>query len=96
MAILKCENLSFAYDGVKVFEDLSFTVDEGDIVCIVGENGVGKSTLVKGILGLKKPSEGTITFADGIRSRVGYLPQQVQTQDDFPASVYKHIGIAPI
>ena len=89
MAILKCENLSFAYDGVKVFEDLSFTVNEGDIVCIVGENGVGKSTLVKGILGLKKPSEGTITFADGVRSRVGYLPQQVQTQDDFPASVYE-------
>ena len=59
------------------------------VIGVAGGTGSGKSTLVKGILGLKKPSEGTITFADGIRSRVGYLPQQVQTQDDFPASVYE-------
>ena len=89
MAILECKNLSFAYDGVTVFEGLSFNVSEGDVLCVVGENGVGKSTLVKGILGLKKPSCGTIEFAEGERSRVGYLPQYMSVQDDFPASVYE-------
>lgn len=89
MAILRCENLSFAYDGVTILENLSFEVMDGDILCIVGENGVGKSTLVKGILGLKKPVSGSITFKDGVRSRVGYLPQQTAQKDDFPASVYE-------
>lgn len=89
MAIIKCEKLSFAYDGVTVFDNLSFEVNEGDILCIVGENGVGKSTLVKGILGLKKPTEGSITFSSDSRSRVGYLPQYTSSQNDFPASVYE-------
>ena len=46
MSLLKCENLSFAYDGVTVVSNLNFTVEEGNYLCIIGENGAGKSTLI--------------------------------------------------
>ena len=88
MSLLKCENLSFAYDGVTVVRDLNFTVDEGDYLCIIGENGAGKSTLIKGLLRLKKPSAGKVELGEGLRAtEIGYLPQQTQIQKDFPASV---------
>jgi len=88
MALLKCENLRFSYEGHIVFEDLSFNVQSGDYLLIVGENGSGKSTLVKGILGLKQPDSGKIIFGDGLmKNQIGYLPQQADIQKDFPASV---------
>lgn len=88
MAILKCENASFAYDGRTVLENVSFSLDAGAYLCVVGENGSGKSTLIKGLLGLKAPESGTISYLDGLRStEIGYLPQQTRTQRDFPASV---------
>ena len=88
MSLLKCENLSFAYDGVTVVRDLNFTVEEGDYLCIIGENGAGKSTLIKGLLRLKKPSAGKVELGEGLRAtEIGYLPQQTQIQKDFPASV---------
>ena len=88
MSLLKCENLSFAYDGVTVVRDLNFTVEEGNYLCIIGENGAGKSTLIKGLLRLKKPSAGRVELGQGLRAtEIGYLPQQTQIQKDFPASV---------
>lgn len=88
MAILKCENASFAYDGRTVLENVSFSLDAGNYLCVVGENGSGKSTLIKGLLGLKAPESGTISYLDGLRStEIGYLPQQTRAQRDFPASV---------
>ena len=88
MAILKCENLSFAYDGRTVLEDVNFSLNAGDYLCVVGENGSGKSTLIKGLLGLKAPRSGSIEFGEGLKStEIGYLPQQTLLQRDFPASV---------
>ncbi|MBQ3842758.1 MAG: metal ABC transporter ATP-binding protein [Ruminiclostridium sp.] len=77
------------YEGVTAFEGLTFSVEEGDFVCIVGENGSGKSTLIKGLLGLKKHSGGSIVF-DGVKPKeIGYLPQQTAAQKDFPATVWE-------
>ena len=88
MSLLKCENLSFAYDGVTVVSNLNFSVEEGNYLCIIGENGAGKSTLIKGLLRLKKPSAGRVEMGEGLRAtEIGYLPQQTQIQKDFPASV---------
>ena len=88
MALIKCENLSFAYSGETVLSGVSFAVNPGDYLCVVGENGSGKSTLVRGLLGLKEPSGGTISYGDGLKpNEIGYLPQQTEVQRDFPASV---------
>ncbi|MBO4338410.1 MAG: ABC transporter ATP-binding protein [Clostridia bacterium] len=88
MAQVKCENVSLAYDGMKIVSDLNFEVNKGDYLCIVGENGSGKSTLVKTLLGLKTPADGSISFGDGLtQDEIGYRPQQTSAQKDFPASV---------
>lgn len=90
MAILSCRELSFAYEGRTVLENVNFEIAQGDYLCIVGENGSGKSTLMKGLLGLKAPSRGTVSFGDGLRqTEIGYLPQQSEMQRDFPASVFE-------
>ncbi len=87
MQLLKCENIHMNYDSTKAVNGVSFSVDEGDFLCIVGENGAGKSTLLKGILGLQKISEGRVIFNGIKKSEIGYLPQRTQVQKDFPAAV---------
>ena len=90
MPLIKCENLSFAYSGETVLSGVGFEVNAGDYLCIVGENGSGKSSLVRGILGLKEPSGGSISYGGGLRpDGIGYLPQQTEAQRDFPASVFE-------
>lgn len=88
MAQLRCKNLSVGYEDGIVVSDVSFELNKGDYVCIVGENGAGKSSLLKGILGLAQIKGGAIEYGDGLtRLDVGYLPQQKEYQKNFPATV---------
>ena len=90
MELLKCTGLRLGYEGRAVAEGISFTVSEGDYLCIVGENGSGKSTLVKTLLGLQPPLAGSIEKSEALRRAggvIGYLPQQTPVQRDFPATV---------
>ncbi|MBP1544319.1 MAG: ATP-binding cassette domain-containing protein, partial [Oscillospiraceae bacterium] len=88
MALINTQNITLSYENMTVIDDMSFTVGQGDYLCIVGENGSGKSTLMKALLGLKKPVSGSIGFGDGLKQReIGYLPQQTGAQKDFPANV---------
>lgn len=90
MALITCQNVSFAYDGNVVVSGLDFQIQSGDYLCIVGENGSGKSTLIKGLLRLKMPQSGSILMGQGLQAtEIGYLPQQTAAQKDFPASVYE-------
>jgi len=90
MSYLTLEGISLAYEGRTVIKELSFTVDPGDYICIVGENGTGKTTLVRSLVGLKRPVNGRITFGDGLSRRdIGYVPQNILTGADFPATVYE-------
>jgi branched-chain amino acid transport system ATP-binding protein len=61
-ATLQVSELNAGYGKVPVLRDVSFQVDEGEVVAIIGPNGAGKSTLLKTISGLIKPSSGEITF----------------------------------
>ncbi|MDD3335601.1 MAG: ABC transporter ATP-binding protein [Eubacteriales bacterium] len=90
MALITCDNVSFAYEGHVVVKDLSLSIEPGEYLCILGENGSGKSTLVKGLLGLLSPIKGKVTYQDGFRhTEIGYLPQRAELQKDFPASVWE-------
>lgn len=83
-----CENVALGYENHIVSQNISFSVAQGDYLCIVGENGAGKSTLMKAILGLHLPVSGSLFFGDDLRqNEIGYLPQQTSLQRDFPASV---------
>ena len=87
MSLIECENVSMNYDNAKAVDNVSFSVEDGDFLCIVGENGTGKSTLLKGILGLQKLDSGTIMFSGITNKDIGYLPQRTVVQKDFPATV---------
>lgn len=60
MSILQIDHLHFAYNGSRVIRDVSFTVDKGDLLGLIGPNGSGKTTLLKLIDGILHPEEGTI------------------------------------
>lgn len=89
MPQISCKNVSITYKDNVVVKDLSFDISAGEYVCIVGKNGTGKSSIVKAILGLTKHS-GHIKFCNGLKqAEIGYLPQQSESQEDFPASVFE-------
>lgn len=62
MSEMSVRGLSFGYGGNPVFSDISFDLDRPELVCIVGPNGVGKTTLVKCLNRLLRPSSGTVTL----------------------------------
>lgn len=88
MTLFSCKDLTLGYDGRAVVENLNFEAEKGDYLCIIGENGTGKSTLIKTLLGLNKPLSGEIKReASFSPRRIGYMPQKTPMQKDFPASV---------
>lgn len=85
-----CQDLSIGYSNITLQEHINFSISQGSYTCVIGENGVGKSTLIKTLLGLVPPLAGTITIGDHSKGTdIGYLPQQTQVQKDFPASVFE-------
>jgi len=90
MTQLKIDKVSLGYDGNIVVKDISFDVNKGDYLCIIGENGTGKTTLLKSLLNLHGICDGEITLGEDFkRTDLGYLPQHRDVQKDFPASVYE-------
>lgn len=87
MNLIDVKNITMGYEGMPVLSNLSFTIEQGDYLCIVGENGSGKTTLMKGILGLNSPVKGSIVYNGVNKNQIGYLPQKKNIQKDFPASV---------
>ncbi len=88
MILIKAIDLTLAYDGHVAAEHVGFTCSSGDYLSVVGENGTGKSTLLKAITGEIKPAAGLLDIAPEVRKAgIGYLPQQSKIQRDFPASV---------
>ena len=86
-------DLTVAYDRHPAVHHLSGTFVSGSLTAIVGPNGAGKSTLLKSIVGLMRPSEGTIRFT-GLKSRdIAYLPQQTEIDRSFPITVADTVAL---
>jgi branched-chain amino acid transport system ATP-binding protein len=62
MTLLELKNVDVHYGRIQAIQDMSFSVDEGEIVSLIGANGAGKSTTMKTISGLLNPSSGSILF----------------------------------
>lgn len=73
MNLLTVENMSKSYTDRLLFDHVSFGINEGDKIGVIGINGTGKSTLLKIIAGLEEPDDGTVTR--GKKVRTGYLAQ---------------------
>ncbi len=76
MSILSAQNLAKYFGAQDVFREISVDLARGDKVALVGPNGTGKTTLLRILLGLEEPTEGSVTMARGLR--VGYLPQHAE------------------
>ncbi|MGD0281330.1 MAG: metal ABC transporter ATP-binding protein [Dissulfurispiraceae bacterium] len=101
--ILSVRDLGINYNSTEALRRLSFDVQEADYVGLVGPNGSGKTTLVKSILGLVKPSKGTMTlFGQPLAefrqwSKVGYLPQKMHSfNPHFPSTVKEVVSLGLI
>ena len=85
------ENVSFAYNGNTVLENVSLTVVKNELISIVGPNGGGKTTLLMLVLGRLKPSSGRILVfgkeTGHATAKTGYMPQYMHFDPQFPATV---------
>jgi urea transport system ATP-binding protein len=83
--MLELHDITVGYGDGTVLEEVNLTVEPGQVVCLLGRNGVGKTTLIKTVIGLLKPRRGQISFAGqditklapNARARlgIGYVPQ---------------------
>ncbi len=89
--ILEIKNVSAGYEDEIVLRDINLIVNDTDFIGIIGPNGGGKTTLLKVILGLIRPYQGTVNFFEGnqVKSEtsIGYLPQINQIDRQFPITV---------
>jgi zinc/manganese transport system ATP-binding protein len=78
--IITAENLAAGYENNIVWHDASFTINRGEFVAVIGPNGAGKTTLFRLLLGLQRPSGGSIKIFDSEPKRgnpqIGYVPQR--------------------
>ena len=97
--MIKINNLDFAYKNTQVFKNISLEFQKGNIYGLLGENGVGKTTLLKLICGLQKPQHGSVTV-DGLTpsmrqpeflQNVYFLPEEVITEDTTPEKFIQKI-----
>ncbi|MBI4203373.1 MAG: metal ABC transporter ATP-binding protein [Chloroflexi bacterium] len=97
--VLDFQHAWFSYNGEPALEDITFAVQRGDFVAILGPNGSGKTTLLRLALGLARPTRGEIRLfgqpPHKLRawSKVGYVPQMAEgVQGRFPATVDEVVG----
>lgn len=86
--LLKCSNITLGYGSKNIVNNFNYTIHSGDYLSIIGRNGCGKTTFLRGLAGVLHPRAGKIELSSGLkRNQIGYLPQITVTQKDFPASV---------
>ncbi len=94
MNILTAENLTKSYGEKVLFKDISFGIDEGEKIGVIGVNGTGKSTLLKILAGVEWPDQGKVTMGNNVR--LEYLPQNPEFEDE--ATVLQQVfkGNSPV
>ena len=102
MQIVEINRLSYAYSGTLVLSNISFTIEEGDILGIIGPNGAGKTTLFSCMLGLRDDYTGTIRILgeeikknkkSKVFKSIGYIPQKNTVDQNFPATVEEIVSL---
>jgi zinc transport system ATP-binding protein len=100
MDAVKVDRVSYDYGQDIILEDISFSVEEGDLLGIIGPNGAGKTTLFNCMLGLIERYRGNIQiFGEDIRKnrsalkQIGYVPQKKSVEEGFPATVQEIVAL---
>jgi zinc transport system ATP-binding protein len=101
VVVVEIDKLSYAYSGSLVLDNISFSINEGDLLGMIGPNGAGKTTLFSCMLGLLGGYTGTIKiFGQDIRKdskqalkSIGYIPQRKTIDQNFPATVEEIVSL---
>ncbi|KUJ93968.1 MULTISPECIES: metal ABC transporter ATP-binding protein [Archaeoglobus] len=101
MKVIEFYDVSFSYNSSEVLSDLNLGIGRGEFVAVLGPNGAGKSTMLRLILGLLKPTKGTVKVLgynafderDKFVGRVGYLPQREEILLEAPLTVSQVIKL---
>jgi zinc transport system ATP-binding protein len=93
--IVNLKNIQAGYNGTPAIEDINLSISKGDFLAIIGPNGGGKTTLLKVILGLLKPTRGSALVLgkppQESRGQIGYVPQHNLFDRGFPISVWETV-----
>ncbi len=89
--LVEVRGLDLRLGARLVLSGIDLTLGPGEIVTLVGPNGAGKSTLVRAILGLLRPSKGTVWRRPGLR--IGYLPQKIEVDPILPLTVRRFLAL---
>ncbi len=103
--LLQVKDLGFSYDGSRqIFRDISFEIHAGEIVCLLGPNGIGKTTLLNCLARLREPLQGSVLLngedmgempAREVARIIGYVPQTLLPSFDYTVLEYVVTGNAP-
>lgn len=89
MNLVELKNVSLDLNGHSVLENISLVFEKGHITTVIGPNGGGKSSLVKVILGIFKPTAGRILMKKNLK--IGYMPQRIEIAPFMPLSVKRFL-----
>ncbi|MFL0807905.1 MAG: metal ABC transporter ATP-binding protein [Oceanobacter sp.] len=90
--LIQAQDLCLERQHKRVLDQVSLTVERGQIVTLIGPNGCGKSTLLKVLLGLEKPDSGQVEHQAGLR--IGYMPQRLSLEPRLPLTVEGFLKLA--
>jgi zinc/manganese transport system ATP-binding protein len=95
--MLAVDNVSVRLAGREILHEVSFAINRGEFVGLIGSNGAGKTTLLRVILGLQEASAGEVRFGGSTRLRrgslVGYVPQKILLDPDMPLRSRDLVGL---
>ena len=86
--MIKFEDVNLTIDNIEILKDISFELKKGDFIHILGPNGGGKTSLIKVLADITKPTSGNVVVK---ANKIGYLPQHFKSNKQFPATVFEVI-----
>ena len=104
MSIIKVDNVAVSFGGHNVIRDISYTVERGEILTILGANGCGKSTLLRAMLGIQKRDQGEVAYSgqeleefspSELARKVAFLPQSATPPGDMTVEEWVGCGRYP-
>ena len=90
-SLIRLHAVTVQFAGQAVLEGVSLDLQAGEIVTLIGPNGAGKTTLVRVVLGLLRPSQGSVWRQS--RLRIGYMPQKLSVEATMPLSVLRFLRL---
>lgn len=90
-ALIEAEGIGVSFGGRSVLQNGEARVGDGEIVTLIGPNGAGKTTMVRVMLGLQAPDQGSVKRRPGLR--IGYMPQRLNIDPALPISVVRFLSL---